>query len=214
MEKESGVKILSHRGYWQEPDEKNTSKAFARSLGLGFGTETDFRDLDGQLVISHDPPRTGALPAQSFFQLYRQSNQDLPLALNIKADGLHALLKTALERFQIQNYFVFDYAIPDGLLYINQGFRIFTRQSEFEPQPAFYDEAIGVWIDCFMGEWVTEEILKAHLAANKQVCLVSPELHKRAHEPFWQRLARMEVAAHPDLMLCTDYPEKARAWFE
>ncbi|MDB5448782.1 MAG: hypothetical protein JWQ97_4099, partial [Phenylobacterium sp.] len=50
------MRIISHRGYWREPSEKNSRTAFARTLEAGFGTETDVRDLVGQLVVAHDPP--------------------------------------------------------------------------------------------------------------------------------------------------------------
>jgi glycerophosphoryl diester phosphodiesterase len=49
-------RILAHRGYWLEPGEKNSLSAFRRAFEGGFGIETDIRDLDGELVVSHDPP--------------------------------------------------------------------------------------------------------------------------------------------------------------
>ena len=48
--------IISHRGYWIQPAEKNTEEAFSRSFERGMGTETDVRDHRGELVISHDMP--------------------------------------------------------------------------------------------------------------------------------------------------------------
>jgi hypothetical protein len=70
-------------------------EAFDRSFSLEFGTETDLRDMGGELVISHDPALEGALSAETFFSAYNQSALDLPLALNIKADGLQKLLGAA-----------------------------------------------------------------------------------------------------------------------
>ncbi|MEL6681407.1 MAG: hypothetical protein AAFQ09_02035, partial [Pseudomonadota bacterium] len=61
--------VISHRGYWKTAEEKNTKTAFERSFSLGYGTETDFRDLDRQLVIAHDPPQAGAMPADEMFGL-------------------------------------------------------------------------------------------------------------------------------------------------
>ena len=49
--------ILSHRGYWKLEEERNRAAAFQRSFDLGYGTETDIRDIQGKLVISHDMPR-------------------------------------------------------------------------------------------------------------------------------------------------------------
>jgi hypothetical protein len=34
------VNVISHRGYWKNPEEKNGELAFARSFGDGFGTGT------------------------------------------------------------------------------------------------------------------------------------------------------------------------------
>ena len=38
------MEIISHRGYWKNVEEKNSSKAFKNSFDLNFGTETDLRD--------------------------------------------------------------------------------------------------------------------------------------------------------------------------
>ncbi len=144
--------ILSHRGCWKRPNEKNTEAAFVRSFALGFGTETDVRDANGRLVISHDPPALGAnpLPFDAFCRLYKDHGGDaLPLALNVKSDGLQTLLKAALEMHEITNYFVFDMSVPDGLECLRHGLPVFTRRSEYETQPSFYEKAAGVWMDCF-----------------------------------------------------------------
>lgn len=207
------MKILSHRGYWKDPSEKNKPVAFTYSFELGFGTETDLRDLSGQLVISHDPPQGNVLEADSFFNLYRGFSGDLPLALNIKADGLHVMLQRELERHGIDNYFVFDMSVPDALLYARAGLKMFTRQSELEKEPTLYGEANGVWIDCFFSDWVDESTIEGHLGSGKRVCLVSPELHKREHRAFWEQLAKMSVVESVDLMICTDYPEEAKELF-
>ena len=45
--------ILSHRGYWKDA-RKNSVDAFKASFVREFGTETDIRDYNGELVISHD----------------------------------------------------------------------------------------------------------------------------------------------------------------
>jgi glycerophosphoryl diester phosphodiesterase len=205
--------ILSHRGYWKTSREKNTSVAFDRSFLLAFGTETDFRDKEGRLVISHDPAQQDALPAETFFSAYCQHAQDLPLALNIKADGLQKLLLAALTEYQIENYFVFDMSVPDMIAYIKTGLRVFTRQSDYEPNPVLYEQSQGVWIDGFDTDWVDEKTIETHLRHGKQVCLVSPDLHGRPYEVFWEKLVKMSVVSSPDVMLCTDHPEQARKIF-
>jgi hypothetical protein len=101
-------------------------------------------------------------------------------------------------------------SIPDTLSYKKSCIRYFTRQSEYEPTPALYEQASGVWLDCFQEDWVGDSHIVQHFQAGKQVCLVSPELHRREHQPFWNRLAHMPSATSENLFLCTDYPEKAR----
>jgi len=210
--------ILSHRGYWKQPHEKNAEAAFVRSFAHGFGTETDVRDANGRLVISHDPPAPGADPLSfdAFCALYKRHGDDaLPLALNVKADGLQTLLQSALNEHGITNYFAFDMAVPDGLAYLRTGLPVFTRRSEYEREAAFYDQATGVWLDGFAGEWFEQSDVASPLTDGKRVCLVSPELHGRAHRPFWQTLYGwgLPETAGDALMLCTDFPEEARAFF-
>lgn len=206
--------ILSHRGYWKEPAEKNTRLAFERSFSLGFGTETDLRDRDGKLVISHDMAGHDAMPAETFFEIYRSFSKSLPLALNIKADGLQVELKALLRHFQIDNYFVFDMAVPDSLLYARQQFTTYTRHSEFEPVPPYYELAQGVWLDEFNGHWLTDAIIEAHLAKGKSLCIVSPDLHRRDNTQEWDHYRQLEARIGRDrIMLCTDFPEQAQEFF-
>jgi hypothetical protein len=207
------MKILSHRGYWKSAGEKNMEPAFERSFSLGYGTETDFRDLGGELVISHDMPRPGVLKASAMLEIYRRCGPGLVLAMNIKSDGLQVPLASLLEEYGIEEYFLFDMSIPDALVSLAHGLKCFTRQSEYEPEPAFYGQADGVWVDGFHGEWWEESLIQRHLDAGKKVCLVSPELHRRAQMPFWEKLASWECLRNPDLMLCTDLPVDASECF-
>ena len=56
--------ILAHRGLWFCEEEKNSSNALFKALDLGFGIETDVRDLCGELIISHDPPMLNRICTQ------------------------------------------------------------------------------------------------------------------------------------------------------
>ena len=202
--------VLSHRGYWKAAAEKNTPAAFARSFRLGFGTETDLRDLAGTLVVAHDPPTAGAIPAEVLFGIYRGVGADVPLALNVKADGLQKWLPPLLAAYGVADCFVFDMAVPDALGWLKAGVPAFTRQSEVEPSPAFYDRAAGVWLDAFGSEWWTADTVGRHLEAGKRVCVVSPDLHGRDPRAAWDALAAAAFRGDPRVMVCTDRPEEAR----
>ena len=205
--------ILSHRGAWLIPSEKNSRQAFQRSFELGFGLETDVRDQNGVLVISHDPPLGECLHLVDFLDIYSSYNVHLPLALNVKSDGIQAASKDLLERYAIKNYFFFDMSVPDTLGYIQHGLTWFSRQSEIEPQPVLYEQTAGVWLDCFYGEWVDENTVIGHVSQNKQICFVSPELHNRPHLSFWRDLKDMHLPDDANVFICTDLPEEAKKFF-
>lgn len=205
--------ILSHRGLWQAPSERNTGVAFAKAFASGFGIETDVRDSFGALVISHDPPVGQVQPFVDLLTLHQRCGGALPLAINIKADGLCSRLQPLLAAHTALNYFCFDMSVPEMLAYHRGGLRFFTRESEFERLPVLYNESAGVWMDMFHTDWICATHISRHLDAGKQVALVSPELHRRPHEPFWERLLENEVARLTGVMLCTDLPAAAQEFF-
>jgi glycerophosphoryl diester phosphodiesterase len=207
------MQILSHRGCWKRAQEQNTARAFARSFARNFGTETDLRDHRGALVVAHDPANDESPPADLLFEIYSDVGNDVPLALNVKADGLQPLLRRALDRYGVTHYFLFDMSVPDALASLRAGLRVFTRHSEAEPEPAFYREAAGVWLDGFHDDWFDRRTIERHLGAGKQLCVVSPELHGRDHRPLWDRLADWALNEAEGLMLCTDHPEEAARVF-
>lgn len=202
------MKIISHRGYWKTSEEKNSTEAFRRSFDLGFGTETDVRDLDGALVISHDMPKHGAMGMAEFLAL---TGGKLPLALNIKSDGLAEPLREAMAAYDRSAWFVFDMSIPDMRMHLKAGNPVFTRISEVEQVPIWFDECEGVWLDHFDREWFDVDFVTSLLDTGKRVCVVSSELHRRDYSSLWKML--QPLAAYDNLILCTDVPEKAQDFF-
>ncbi len=208
------MKILSHRGFWLSDDEKNTPDAFIRSFASGFGTETDLRDLDGRLVIAHDPPETGAMTAEAFLRLHAEYDGALPLALNIKADGLQKMVGSLLETLSPLEAFVFDMSIPDTLHWLNAGVPVFTRHSDIEPEPLLAKRCAGIWLDAFGSDWWDADTIRRHLDVGRRVCIVSPELHQRPYLPVWERLAAADDLLNAsELMICTDHPQTAKEYF-
>ena len=213
------LKILAHRGWWQEPGEKNSLAALGRALDAGFGIETDVRDFRGRLVISHDVADAGCPPLDDALDLIEAADPALPVALNIKADGLQDLLDDALGRRSLTGVFVFDMSVPDGLVYLAHRdgaerplYKVFSRFSEYERQPSFADDADGIWIDEFDGPWLTAAEIET-FAADKTVCVVSPELHGRGHVAAWKMYGQAPQFMERGL-LCTDHPEDARGFFQ
>lgn len=207
------LQILAHRGLWKTPEEKNSLAALALALRQGFGLETDVRDCAGELVISHDPPQKGALPLCTLLEEYRSLGAKGTLALNIKADGLAQPLRLLLAEYGIQNYFVFDMSVPDMLGYARDEMPFFTRHSELETVPALLERSSGIWLDAFQGDWYGAAVIHGHLQAGKQVCVVSPELHRRSKDNVW-RLLRQVASPGPSVLCCTDFPEELREWMK
>ena len=204
------IRILSHRGYWRDPAEKNTRAAFARSFDLGFGTETDVRDFGSELVIAHDPPlgvdvTLGEVAALAAAAL-------VPLALNVKADGLAAGIRDIMRGFPAVDYFVFDMSVPDTRHQLAAGNPVYGRMSEVEPAPAWPDRCAGIWLDAFTGPWYDAATV-AGLAARGDVCVVSPELHGRDHHATWALLRDLPADVRARVSLCTDVPEAASEFF-
>lgn len=208
------LNIIAHRGFWESDSQKNTKLAFDRALKNGFGIETDVRDYQGELVISHDVPTGNEQTFDSFASQVSQLNASVTIAINIKSDGLQELLSTLHDtKF---NHFVFDMSVPDMLHFKIKGFRFFTRYSEFEPKPSLFEEASGVWMDNFSSKELDTTKLKDFLEHGKEIALVSPELHGFEPGDYWQALSdfftdHSQYASK--VILCTDYPQKAREFF-
>jgi hypothetical protein len=199
------MKILCHRGYWKTAAEKNTAVAFKRGYDLGLGTETDLRDLGGKLVISHDPPNSEATTFDDFLSM---TPRDVLLALNIKSDGLASQALEALKKHGHQDYVFFDMSVPDMRSYIRLGAPVAVRLSEYEPWvDDLMAEASFIWLDAFWGDWYDRAYLAKLLMTNKQILVVSSELHGRAIDAQWALLD--SVSQSDKLTLCTDFPEIA-----
>ena len=70
------MQILAHRGFWGLQDstkqiKPNSLESFKHAFQNGFGIESDLRDFDLQLVVSHDMPTSQALRTQSLFAFYK-----------------------------------------------------------------------------------------------------------------------------------------------
>jgi glycerophosphoryl diester phosphodiesterase len=202
------MKIIAHRGIWDDRESQNTITSFKRALDLGFGLEFDVRDSLGHLVISHDPVvKTESLLFEDVVELF--SKYEAPIAINIKSDGLLPRLLPTLENIDKKRYFVFDMSIPETFKYLNSGLPTFMRISEFEEHSPLHDKSTGVWLDAFQGDWWIEE--SQVFQDFKALCVVSPELHGRDEETGWRFLRKLTPVN--DLSICTDYPEKALEYF-
>jgi len=211
------MKIVSHRGFWLAPEEKNSEVAFRRSFSKGFGTETDIRDHKGRLCISHDMPAKDPMSVEQLFDIFVEYDTTLPLFLNIKSDGIGKALRKTLDDYSIKNYYAFDMSIPEMIQYKKTGSLDFiTRMSDVETVPLLIEDSKGVWIDNFFGRALFPNDINPFITEDHLLCFVSPELHGRAQVEYWELLKTWESNEEfccSKLMLCTDFPEDAANYF-
>ncbi len=205
------MQILSHRGYWLTPEEKNEKIAFERSFDMGYGTETDLRDFKGEIVIAHDMPHGNEITFEEVLQL--MNGRNLPLALNIKADGQIDKILTLLEKYNHTNYFTFDMAIPDMVVQVRKGAKVFAPLSDIVPTPILLKESVGVWLDCFKTVWYKNNVIEDLISSNKEVCIVSSDLHKRDNKDHWTLIKNNKFIKSDKLYICTDKLEEAIEFF-
>ena len=208
------MNIIAHRGYWLKPHEKNSKVAFERAIEFGFGIETDFRDQNGKIVISHDVPLKETLNIDDFFKILKKNKNKHTIAINIKSDGLTSLISKLIKKNKISNYFVFDMSIPDSFNYINKRINTYIRYSEFENNDLFINQVKGVWLDSFKKRWFDKELIHDLLLKKKEICIVSDELHGRGNrEKLWLFLKKNNFHESKLVSICTDYPMHAKRYF-
>lgn len=189
-------------------------EAVEESYKNNWGIETDIRDFDTKLVISHDIATSASYSVDKIFSLYHTHKCDGCLALNIKADGLSGLLNEKLQEFAIENYFVFDMSIPETLRYISLGMNVFIRCSEYEtPNEELYNKSAGIWLDAFTEIWYDKNYVHSHLQKGKKIAIVSPELHGRNYTSLWEMIRMNKWHQDEKMLLCTDLPDEAKTYF-
>lgn len=205
--------IIAHRGFWLEQSEQNTGEAFKRALSSGFGIETDLRDRNESIVISHDMANSACMSFDEFLSICDGYSTKLILAFNIKVDGLQKILnKTTITN----DHFFFDMSVPDMIGYKKNFLNLYTRYSDIETKPSLYADSKGVWLDNFCDAELDVEALQRFIDDDKKIVLVSPELHKRDECNYWYSLKEylsLNPQYKPLIGLCTDFPQKARDFF-
>ena len=209
------MEIIAHRGYWLKSEEKNTFSALSIALEKGYGVETDIRDIDGRLAISHDMPAlSSVLYLDDFLEFYSSKKFHATLALNVKSDGLHKRLKHMLTRYGVDNYFVFDMSVPDTFGYLDSCIKTYIRRSDFEYHPELMHLSDGVWMDELKRTWISKASILELFENAKKICIVSAEVHGRQTEHQWQQIKLAKDFMRVDnLMICTDKPDAAERYF-
>jgi len=209
--------ILAHRGLFQNDADKNSIHALRRAFDAGFGIETDLRDFNGRIVISHDVPVASSdlLSFDDLLSFYQANQNHGRCALNIKSSGLSQMIDSTIKNYDLDasRLFAFDMSVPDAISYFERVIPIYSRISDYEQVPSFLSRAAGVWVDNLGGTF--QQVLEAkHLIDQRiRVAIVSPELHSRDHKELWRDILETGLYLSPLFELCTDFPTEAASHF-
>lgn len=147
-----------------------------------WGAEIDLRSnvlKTGNIHLSHDPWSIGD-DFEDWINIYSNCNILGPLILNTKEDGLETHIIKTLNKYNIENWFFLDTAMPTLIKFATERSesRFALRLSNYEPIDTL-KPLIGkvqwVWVDCFGGIPLNVEIIR-QAAQHFKICLVSPEL--------------------------------------
>lgn len=209
--------ILAHRGLWKKPSEKNSKLALFKALENGFSIETDIRyDKDIGLVVSHDILSSGLnyLPFEELIIEYKKQKINSKIAINIKSDGLHEVLKEILENYKIDEYFIFDMSVPDLISGVKYNLNQYARYSNYEDPFPYSEFTNGLWIDRFNSEIPNKSEIISLFKKWSSLVFVSPELHGREYLNYWNFIKNFFKNSEKEIMICTDHPLEAYEFFK
>ena len=204
---ESNPLIYAHRGMWQTPDQQNSRQSIEAARSSGYGVETDFRSKSHSLVISHDPYGDSnplAVDAIDF--------AEIPVALNIKEDGLLTQYEAFIKKYPNQFTFIFDGSIPEMVKIKEKKLPHALRLSEYEKDLPWDSQFL--WIDGFHSDWWIKSPEILNLIEKFFVVFVSPEIHGREIERAWEFFHFLHSKGIAKFGICTDYPDKLKAIFD
>jgi hypothetical protein len=142
---------------------------------IKYGVELDIRSHGDNLIIHHDPLRSGLL-FTDWLEFYRHGT----LILNVKEEGLEKQLIKLMRAKGITDYFFLDQSFPFLVKWAKFGERrCAVRVSEYESVETALSLSgliTWVWLDCFTKFPIETAEYKALKDAGFKICLVSPEL--------------------------------------
>lgn len=163
-----------------------------------FGIEIDVRDdqnRDG-LMLVHDPFVTG-MDFEEFLNQYQHNF----LIINVKSERIEERCLELLNKYRIKDFFFLDSTFPMiKHFYDKHEYRFATRFSEYEPLSSLCCD--WVWVDCFTYYPLNDNIYKWIKKQKQQICIVSPDLHKRPEDIQLFRNQIIEDGIIPEAICC------------
>jgi len=152
-----------------------------KCLPSWYGVEIDLRDYNGRLILQHEPFKDG-----DDFEEYLRNYTHGTMILNIKSERIEPNVRELINEYCITKYFFLDCSFPMVHQLISEGEdNIAVRFSEYEKLDTIMTlkgKIKWVWIDCFTKLPIDRDNYGLLKHAGFKLCLVSPELQRRADE--------------------------------
>jgi hypothetical protein len=156
----------------------NTTEELAK-IPKPLGVELDLRDAGDDLILVHDPFKSG----QRFEDYLKQYAGHGTMILNIKSERIEHRVLELIQKYGVNDYFFLDSSFPMIRLLSSMGEKkIAVRFSEYEGLDtvmAMQGKVDWVWVDCFTKLPINQTNYQQLKAAGFKLCLVSPELQGR-----------------------------------
>lgn len=172
-----------------------------RATPKEYGVEVDIRDFGKNLVLQHDPYKSGEL-----FETYLRYYDHSFIILNIKSEGIELKILELLNKFHIDNYFFLDSSFPMIYKLLKWNVNVAIRLSEFEGMDTLrrLNRPVFVWVDCFenfpLSMWDFTEIVNMGM----QICYVSPELQNRPEDILKYKKFILDNKMIPSMICCKE----------
>jgi glycerophosphoryl diester phosphodiesterase len=204
------MQIICHRGLWEKKSEQNGNQACLQAALQYDGMEIDLKNLNGKIVLSHDP----IVQDHSYTSLESvlKKSPDTFYALNIKEDGLSSELNRLINKYKIKSYMCFDLSGPEIVKYKEQNLVTFDRFGDQDLLPS-HRKIQGVVLDVFKSRNFSKIIKQLKVSPSIPLFIISPELHGQDPINSWKIIRSFEMTHKNPIYLCTDLFLEASAYF-
>tara|TARA_B100000965_G_scaffold393567_1_gene404646 strand:- start:635 stop:1219 length:585 start_codon:yes stop_codon:yes gene_type:complete len=169
-----------------------------KNLPKNFGAEIDIRSYQSDLILNHEPYKTG-----NYLHEFLENYNHKTLVLNIKEAGIENDVLKMVESFSIKSYFLLDVEFP----YIFYSFKnnisnIAIRFSEFEDiniANKLVNKFDWIWVDTVNKLPINQHNLD--IIKKYKSCLVCPERWNRPEDIINYKKKFKEIGYTPDAVM-------------
>ena len=100
---------------------------------------------------------------------------------------------------------------PDMRDYFRDNYKVFSRVSEVELDPSWYQCCSGIWLDSFETNWFNSALIEKYISDEKRYVLYLQNFMEGEYTDLWDII--YPLRGEENIMLCTDLPTEAELFF-